>query len=260
RGIVVHSAAPVSLNGGQGVLVGGILLNRNLQFIDTINALVYLNPVTGGERQGTATLFLEDVRVSTNVRLFEDVRALGTRVSAVVRQGVLGNGQTWLDRAFVVNDWYISGYLPVTDSFGERVGMLYVGFLEAPFTAAKRRAVLWMLAAFVGVLILSVPLFLTLARGIFAPLERITRTMQRVGAGDLSARYGDVGARDEIGQVAAHLDDLLGQVQDRDARLRAWGNELNMRVEERTAELREANAKLEETYRQLVMNEKLASI
>lgn len=260
RGMVVHSAAPVSVDGGQGVLVGGILLNRNLQFIDTINALVYLNPVTGGERQGTATLFLEDVRVSTNVRLFEDVRALGTRVSAVVRQKVLGDGQTWLDRAFVVNDWYISGYLPVSDSFGQRVGMLYVGFLEAPFAAAKRRAVLWMLAAFVGVLILSVPLFLTLARGIFAPLERITRTMQRVGAGDLSARYGDVGARDEIGQVAAHLDDLLGQVQDRDARLRAWGNELNVRVEERTAELREANAKLEETYRQLVMNEKLASI
>ncbi|WP_300441342.1 cache domain-containing protein [uncultured Mameliella sp.] len=260
RGMVVHSAAPVLLDGHHGVLVGGILLNRNLQFIDTINALVYLNAVTGGERQGTATLFLDDVRVSTNVRLFEDVRALGTRVSAVVRQQVLGDGRTWLDRAFVVNDWYISGYLPLTDSFGERVGMLYVGFLEAPFAAEKRDAVLWMLAAFVGVLVLSVPLFLTLARGIFAPLERITRTMQRVGAGDLSARYGDVGARDEIGQVAAHLDDLLGQVQDRDARLRAWADELNQRVEDRTAELREANAKLEETYRQLVMNEKLASI
>ncbi|MBV6637760.1 MAG: cache domain-containing protein [Mameliella sp.] len=260
RGMVVHSAAPVLLDGHHGVLVGGILLNRNLQFIDTINALVYLNAVTGGERQGTATLFLDDVRVSTNVRLFEDVRALGTRVSAVVRQQVLGEGKTWLDRAFVVNDWYISGYLPLTDSFGERVGMLYVGFLEAPFAAEKRDAILWMLAAFVGVLVLSVPLFLTLARGIFAPLERITRTMQRVGRGDLSARYGDVGARDEIGQVAAHLDDLLGQVQDRDKRLRAWADELNQRVEERTAELREANAKLEETYRQLVMNEKLASI
>ena len=260
RGMVVHSAAAVRRDGAQGVLVGGILLNRNLQFIDTINALVYLNAVTGGERQGTATLFMDDVRVSTNVRLFEDVRALGTRVSAVVRQAVLGDGQTWLARAFVVNDWYISGYLPLTDSYGERVGMLYVGFLEAPFTAEKRKAILWMLAAFAAVLLLSVPLFLTLARGIFAPLERITRTMQRVGAGDLSARYGDVGARDEIGQVAGHLDDLLGQVQDRDARLRAWADELNQRVEERTAELREANAKLEETYRQLVMNEKLASI
>lgn len=260
RGMVVHAASPVRLAGQEGVLVGGILLNRNLDFIDTINALVYLNAVTGGDRQGTATLFLDDVRVSTNVRLFEDVRALGTRVSAVVRGAVLGDGRTWLDRAFVVNDWYISGYLPLTDSFGERVGMLYVGFLEAPFTAAKRSAYLWMMAAFAGVMMLSAPVFLWLAKGIFAPLERMTLTMRRVGQGNLSARNDLAGARDEIGQVAAHLDDLLDQVQDRDRRLRAWADELNQRVEERTAELREANEKLENTYRQLVLSEKLASI
>ena len=127
RGMVVHAASPVDLNGRQGVLVGGMLLNRNLDFIDTINDLVYLNAVTGGDRQGTATLFLDDLRISTNVRLFEDVRALGTRVSAEVREAVLIDGRTWLDRAFVVNDWYISSYQPITDSFGERVGMLYVG-------------------------------------------------------------------------------------------------------------------------------------
>jgi len=260
RGMVVHSAAPVRVPGQVGALVGGILLNRNLQFIDTINALVYLNAVTGGERQGTATLFLEDVRVSTNVRLFEDTRALGTRVSAAVRGAVLDEGQTWLNRAFVVNDWYISGYLPITDSFGDRVGMLYVGFLEAPFAAAKRAAVLWMVVAFLAVLAISAPLFLALAKGIFAPLERMTQTMQSVAKGNLSARNGDVGSRDEIGQVAGHLDDLLDQVQDRDRDLRAWADELNTRVEDRTVELREANQKLEATYKQLVMSEKLASI
>lgn len=260
RGMVVHAASPVAIPGHAGVLVGGILLNRNLDFIDTINALVYLNAVTGGELQGTATLFLEDVRVSTNVRLFEDVRALGTRVSAVVRQGVLGEGQTWLNRAFVVNDWYISGYLPLTDSFGQRVGMLYVGFLEAPFAAAKREAILWGFAALAGVLGLSVPVFLWLARGVFSPLERMTLTMRRVGEGDLSARHGAAGRQDEIGQVAMHFDDLLDQIQDRDMRLRAYAEDLNNRVDRRTAELREANEKLESTYRQLVMSEKLASI
>ena len=260
RGMVVHSASPVRIAGHEGVLVGGILLNRNLDFIDTINALVYLNAVTGGELQGTATLFLDDVRVSTNVRLFEDVRALGTRVSAVVRKAVLDEGATWLNRAFVVNDWYISGYLPVEDSFGERVGMLYVGFLEAPFAAAKRDAVLWMVVAVTAVLALSVPIFFLLARGVFAPLERMTLVMRRVGEGDLSARHGDVGRDDEIGQVATHLDDLLDQLQDRDQRLRDYADELNERVERRTGELREANEKLEDTYRQLVMSEKLASI
>ncbi|MGR3491693.1 MAG: sensor histidine kinase, partial [Shimia sp.] len=260
RGMVVHAASPVRFEGAQGVLVGGTLLNRNLDFIDTINALVYLNAVTGGENQGTATLFLDDVRISTNVRLFEDIRALGTRVSAAVRGAVLGDGRTWLDRAFVVNEWYISGYLPITDSFGERVGMLYVGFLETPFTAAKREALLWMLGAFALVVLLAVPVFLWLARGVFAPLERMTHTIRRVADGDLSARNRPTRRNDEIGQVAAHLDGLLDAVQDRDRRLRAYADDLNTRVEERTAELQDANAKLEETYRQLVMSAKLASI
>ncbi|WP_300519806.1 cache domain-containing protein [Aliiroseovarius sp.] len=260
RGMVIHTAAPVRISGQEGVLVGGILLNRNLDFIDRVNALVYLNAATGGERQGTATLFLEDVRVSTNVRLFEDVRALGTRVSAEVRHAVLTEGRTWLNRAFVVNDWYISGYLPLIDSFGNRVGMLYVGFLEAPFTGAKRAALLNMLTAFGAVLVLSAPIFLRMARGIFSPLERMTWTMKRVERGDLAARNGDVGSQDEIGQVATHLDTLLNQVQERDQALRDWANELNARVDRRTAELQETNQKLEDTFQQLVMSEKLASI
>jgi two-component system NtrC family sensor kinase len=261
RGMVVHTATNVPAPGRAGVLVGGILLNRNLDFIDTINALVYqAESGAKADRQGTATLFLEDVRVSTNVRLFEGERALGTRVSAVVRNRVLDEGRTWLDRAFVVNDWYISGYLPLTDSFGTRVGMLYVGFLEAPFVAAKRSAYILVFTAFGGILLLTIPLFLRMAGGIFSPLERMNDTIKRVENGQLDARIGDVDSRDEIGQVAAHLDELLDQVQARDRALRSWADELNTRVEDRTSELRMANAKLESTYQQLVMSEKLASI
>jgi len=260
RGMVIHTATSIDAPGRNGALVGGILLNRNLDFIDTINALVYLSDGADDNRQGTATLFLGDVRVSTNVRLFEGARALGTRVSAAVRHAVLDEGRTWLDRAFVVNDWYISGYLPITDSFGDRVGMLYVGFLEAPFQAAKKTAYIMVFSAFAFVLLLSVPLFLRMAGGIFSPLERMTQTMKRVEDGHLDARIGTVRSKDEIGAVAAHLDKLLDQVQARDRALRSWADELNTRVEERTSELREANRRLESTYQQLVMSEKLASI
>lgn len=260
RGMVLHTAARVEIGQSGRVLIGGILLNRNLDFIDTINNLVYRRTDQAEGRAGTATLFLEDVRVSTNVRLFENVRALGTRVSAVVRKAVLDDGKTWLDRAFVVNDWYISGYLPIEDSRANPIGMLYVGFLEEPFRAIKNTTFLALTSAFVLVVGLSVPLFLWLARGIFSPLERMTRTMERVEAGDLKARIGKVGTRDEIGQVAGHLDTLLDQVQERDRALRNWASELNDRVTRRTAELHEANQELETTFQRLVMSEKLASI
>ena len=57
-----------------------------------------------------------------------------------------------------------------------------------------------------------------------------------------------------------HLDHLLDQLQERDGQLRAWNEELNARVEERTRELQLANNRLEATTKQLIMSEKLAAI
>ncbi len=260
RGMVVHTAAPFELNGRRGALVGGILLNRNLKFIDTINDLVYPAASLTDGSTGTATLFLEDVRISTNVRLFENVRALGTRVSAIVRSTVLDQGMVWLDRAFVVNDWYISAYEPIVDSHGARIGMLYVGFLDTPFRTAKSVTLWTTIGALLAAVILSVPIFLRWARGIFRPLERMLKTIDKVEGGELGARTGWTHTDDEIGQVASHLDSLLGQIQDRDRRLRGLAAELNDRVKERTQELSDANKRLEATTKQLVVSEKLAAI
>lgn len=260
RGMIVHTAAPVMLDGQPAALVGGILLNRNLDFIDTINDLVYPAASLTAGSIGTATLFLDDVRISTNVRLFENVRALGTRVSAIVRQTVLDQGEVWLDRAFVVNDWYISAYEPVVDSYGDRIGMLYVGFLDTPYRAAKTRTLYSIIGALLLVVALSVPIFLRWAGAIFRPLEKMLGTISKVENGDLSARTGLPPSDDEIGRVASHLDDLLQQVQDRDSRLRRQADELNERVKERTSELYEANKRLEATTKQLVVSEKLAAI
>lgn len=260
RGMVVLGAAKVKSSDNTQVLIGGKLLNRNLQFIDTINDLVYRSENSGLERTGTATLFLEDVRISTNVRLFENIRALGTRVSEAVYHTVLDEGKTWLDRAFVVNNWYVSGYLPILNGQNRRIGMLYVGFLEEPFAMLKSTTYIALISAFVLVLLFSIPLFLKIARGIFSPLEQMSKTIKLVEEGDLDARINVIKPKDEIGEVARHLDNLLDQVQLRDKELREAAEKLNKRVEARTLELLEANSQLEATYKQLVTSEKLASI
>lgn len=258
RGMVLWAA--YQLPSAEGYLLGGRLLNRNLDIIDTMNDLIYRGGTTEETRTGTTTLFLEDVRISTNVRLFEGERALGTQASEVVWRQVLGEGTPWLDRAFVVNDWYISGYVPLKDMHGNTIGMLYTGFLEAPFSSQRNRIVITLVLSFLAVLALSAPIFLRLARGMFEPLEKMTATMAQVEGGALDARIGALQSKDEIGSVALHLDRLLDQVQERDEALRTYADTLNDLVEKRTYELRESNQKLEATFAQLVLKEKLASI
>ena len=134
RALVVLARAEVTDDDGRVIALvgGGVLLNQNLPFIDHINRIVYPDGSLPFGSQGTATLFMDDVRITTNVRLFKDERAIGTRVSQAVSDAVLKRGSTWLDRAFVVNDWYVSAYEPLVDGAGRRVGMLYVGYRSSP--------------------------------------------------------------------------------------------------------------------------------
>lgn len=262
RAMVVLSALPVRDAQGRTValLAGGLLLNQNLGFIDHINRIVYPDDALPFGSRGTATLFLDDVRITTNVRLFQDQRAIGTRVSQTVRETVLADGRTWLDRAFVVNDWYVSAYDPLTDAQGRRIGMLYVGFTEAPFTLLRYLMLGVIGLIFLGVMALSAWFSLRWARSIFQPVEQMNRTMQRIEDGHAGARVGPLAARDELGALAGHLDELLDAIEDKTEALQRWADELDRKVAERTQELQASNASLQMAQAQLVKSEKLAAI
>ncbi|ANQ86652.1 putative sensor histidine kinase [Azoarcus olearius] len=262
RGMVIQAAAPVVDARGNLVAVveGGLLLNGNLAIVDTINAIVYRDGSLPLGSKGTATLFLGDARIATNVRLFAGERALGTRASAEVREHVLEQGHTWLETAFVVNDWYVSGYEPVLDSAGERVGMLYVGFLEAPFRVAKTVALLVIFCLFLLISLAGAVWSLQWARSIFRPIERMHGTIGRIEAGEGAARVGEVGSRDELGLLAREFDRLLDTLAGKREQLQQLAESLDRKVVERTRDLEAANAELRTAQRQLVMTEKLAAI
>ncbi|HRD33913.1 MAG TPA: cache domain-containing protein [Rhodocyclaceae bacterium] len=262
HGMVIQAASPVFDRRGiqVGVLEGGVLLNGNLELVDSINAIVYRDGSLPLNSRGTATLFLGDTRIATNVRLFEGERALGTRVSMAVREQVLGRGENWLGTAFVVNDDYVSGYEPVLDGAGERIGMLYVGFLEAPLRAAFHAAMAALFAVFVVVSALGSVFCLRWARSIFEPIERMNRVMQQIEGGDAAARVGTVSSRDELGRLAGKFDHLLDTLSAKQDELRRWATELDHKVAERTRELHETNESLRRAQRQLAMSEKLAAI
>ena len=143
RGLLVISAAPMRDISGQvsATVVGGFLLNRRLEFVDYLAKIVSAGIPQQVGVEGTVTLFLDDVRIATTVRRQDGERALGTRVSQAVKESVLDRGESWVSRAFVVNHWAVTAYDPVLDYAGKRVGMLYVGIPEAPFSTFRWQAI-----------------------------------------------------------------------------------------------------------------------
>ncbi len=143
-GMVLKSAHPVLDENGEvlGALMGGILLNRNHEIVDRIKTILFKDAKHRGKEIGTATIFLGDLRISTNVIDREGHRATGTRAMKEVEEHVPGKGLPWIHRAFVVDDWYITAYEPIRDIQNKIVGMLYVGILENKYVALKKRLIL----------------------------------------------------------------------------------------------------------------------
>jgi two-component system, NtrC family, sensor kinase len=253
-GLVLKAASPVVGEDGKvlGVLTGGVLLNRNYEIVDRVKEIVFKDELYKGRETGTATIFLEDVRISTNVKSASGDRAIGTRLSATVKRAVLDEGKTWLDRAFVVNDWYITAYEPIRDIEGRTIGILYVGMLEKPYldTAARVTRTFALIAA-LSMAFLFILLYLSTTR-IIRPLQRMAVAAGEISRGDLSHKV-EVNSRDEIGELADSFNLMTDHLREANAKLVDWGRTLEKKVEERTQELRETQA-------HLVQSEKLASI
>lgn len=259
RAMVIQLLSPVYLNGDLlGYLDGGILLNHDLKLVDNLNDTIYPPGALLDGSIGTATLFLQDVRVATTVRANEKGRALGTRVSDVVRQRVLGRGEVWLERAYVVNNWYMAAYAPITNSTGARIGMLYVGFLEQPYADLKTHVVVLFLLAVLLAMLVGAWMVNRLAGGIFYPLRRMNHIMSRQEKGDSAARVGNLHREDEFAELASHFDSLLDQLEVRRNQLESLNRDLDRRVHERTEDLQQANQRLHQAIEQLLASEKLA--
>jgi len=268
RGMMLRMVYPIrgASNKIVALLDGGVLLNRNFEFVDRIRDLVYGPGSLIEGSLGTVTVFIDDVRITTNVQNETGQRALGTRVSQEVRSLVLDKGETWIDSAFVVNDWYISAYEPIFDVNGERVGILYVGFLESPFRQILRNALLVLFFFFIIVMLASSWFAIRGAKFIFKPIEQMTSVVKATQAGD-KLRIGNVDTNDEIGVLARQFDSMLDQLEERNMEIVHAAQVLERKVEERTAELQTKNKDLEnninllnDTRKQLVLAEKLASL
>ncbi|MEC4802919.1 MAG: ATP-binding protein [Jaaginema sp. PMC 1079.18] len=99
-----------------------------------------------------------------------------------------------------------------------------------------------------------------LAKSIVRPLENLTRIAARVTEEEDFALQVPVTTRDEIGSLTASLNQLISWTGQYTNELKQARNTLETRVTERTQELSQALAELQQTQTQLIHTEKMSSL
>ncbi|MFI5144507.1 MAG: cache domain-containing protein [Ignavibacteria bacterium] len=253
-GMMLKAAVPVFDKNKNivGVLVGGVLLNRNYEIVDKIKEVVHEREIYEGREIGTATIFQKDLRISTNVKNEDGTYAISTLVSDDVYDKVLVNGIKWVGEAFVVNAWYISAYEPIRDIDNNIIGILYVGVLKQPFTDLLRNTILVFLGVAIGVILIIIFVAIFLTKRISKPLQRLEEVAKKIENGDYRADFS-IKAPREIENLANSLNRMSKELEKEKNELENWANTLEMKVGERTDELKKI-------HDQLFRSEKLASI
>jgi len=240
RGMAMETAVPILNVNNEvcGAVYGGILLNRKFDLVDRIRKAVFSVDTYAGKPLGTVTIFLWDTRIATNVIKADSTRAIGTRVSDEVYSKVLEKGERFGDRAFVVNDWYLSAYDPIRDPRDNIIGILYVGLLEQKYLDYKSTLTLEFIGVGLLALLLSVGLAFYFSGKIRRPILRLVQATRLISKGELSTRVNVKESSLELSELASSFNAMAESLEKR-----------TKEVEEASQELKRAYTKVDEKNR-----------
>jgi two-component system, NtrC family, sensor kinase len=253
EGMVLIAAAPVNASAGfEGILYGGILLNRDNQLITRINDFVFGPKDYTSNASGVVSIFMKDVRIATNILDIFGQPAFGSHIADDIYRAVVLQGKLDFSRTLVSGNWHQTACKPIRDHRNRVIGILGVGLPENPFLDVRTSMMLtFLLVAGIGVLVvLGITYIIT--RSMIHPLEEMVRASNRIAAGDLDHSVS-ITSRDEIGILANSFNKMLASIKTMKVELEGWGRTLEEKVHTRTEELVTVRT-------QMVQSEKLASI
>lgn len=210
------------------VIFGGRIVNQDYEFVDRIRHLVFGDANYFGLPVGTVTIFLDDVRISTNVVNEAGQRAIGTRVSGAVYGEVVEQGRRWRDRAIVVGHWYKAAYEPIFNVDDKIIGILYVGILEEPFQNKATKVLLAFLAVILLASVIAFVLAFILAGSVSRPLTVMLDGTQKLSCGELGHLIMPPHSTiQEMHQLAHAFNDMSVRLEEREVRLQENHQKLN---------------------------------
>ncbi len=215
--MVLMTASPILGSDGRilAVLCGGQLVNRRTQLVESIRRRLYRDEKYDGKDVAVLSLFLGDKRVATSATDDSGRHAAGTLVSEEVYRRVVLKGESWIDRSFVINDWYLTAYEPIRDLKGRVIGILGLGLLEKKFSESKEQALRVFLLLSVGALVLACFVSYWLLDSIMKPLKALIAGTEKVRAGGLLQDIKIDRSPPEIEVLVKAFNRMQGAIRER---------------------------------------------
>jgi methyl-accepting chemotaxis protein len=179
------------------LLASDHVLNGDAALVDKVKNLV----------GGTCTVFMKDLRVTTNVLKPDGTRAVGTRLAPGAAYDAIFNRKTsFRGEIQILGEPYITAYDPMVDPNGEVLGILYVGVKKVEFLESARSTFWTIIYATLAISSLAMLVSYLVARSaIVRPLKASVATMNRLAQGDLSVQTPEPRRSDEIGEIMMAL-------------------------------------------------------
>ena len=180
------------------LMAGDHALNGDYELPDTVQSIF----------GGTATIFMGDTRVSTNVLMEDGTRAVGTKLVGPAYDAVFRRNSSYSGEAMILGAPYFTAYDPIRNSRGEVIGALYVGAQKNEFYSRYEQYKINVIA---GAAIIST-IFSVLAVVLLRDRKRNIETIQVS-----EARYRTLFANSAEGILL--LDDIIFDCNDQVCRM-----------------------------------------
>lgn len=220
RALVLNAATPMFSNGKLvGVVYGAFIVNNNFEIVDKIKNLVYHSDSVTDYITGKATIFLDDIRISTNVVRSDGTRSTGTQVSSKVYESVFDRGEDWVDRAFVVSRWFLAAYTPIYDTNNSIIGLLYVGVPQERFDKIKDNTIKYFLFISLLTAMCAALISFYLINRIVKPINEVVAASDVIAEGNYSKKIR-VFRESELSHLSEAFNRMIDAIYDRDLKIK----------------------------------------
>ncbi len=184
------------------LMVGEYVVNDNFEIPDKVKDLC----------GGTATIFMGDLRVSTNVKKEDGSRAIGTKLQGPAYDAIFKEGKPYRGEAKILGVPYFTSYDPLRDASGSIIGVLYVGVKKSEFFESYERLKLIIVGSAVGTVLLACLVAGFVSGRLVRPLRDAVATVDRLATGDLSVAI-EATETDEIGRLLAAMGNMVDKLR-----------------------------------------------